>query len=176
MQEIKPSLSKRDILCAETVAGPNAFVVFGASGDLAHRKLLVSIFRLYQQNLLDGRFYILGCGRKKFSDEDFRNKAEQSIRDSSNSSSFNELDDFTGRLYYLAGDYDDAGFYRRIKAKLVELDEKHDVLSVCPSLSVLYDSRSSWLGAVGLLRGSRDDGADKAGSRKTFRQGSSQCA
>ncbi|GAI81280.1 unnamed protein product [marine sediment metagenome] len=47
MPEIKPTIDKREILCAETVAGPNAFVVFGASGDLAHRKLLVSIFRLF---------------------------------------------------------------------------------------------------------------------------------
>ncbi|MEA3226443.1 MAG: glucose-6-phosphate dehydrogenase [Planctomycetota bacterium] len=151
MQEIKLSASKRNILCAETVAGPNAVVVFGASGDLVHRKLLVSIFRLYQQNFLDGRFYILGCGRKRFSDEDFRGKAEQSIRDSSNSSSLNELDDFTGRLYYLDGDYDDAGFYRRIKAKLTELDKKHDVheslmfyLSVPPFLySTIVDHLGS---------------------------------
>ena len=46
MQQIEPSVSKREILCAETVAGPGALVVFGASGDLVHRKLLVRIFRL----------------------------------------------------------------------------------------------------------------------------------
>ena len=66
MQEIEPSVSKRDILCAETAAGPGALIVFGASGDLVHRKLLVSVFRLFAQNLLSDRFYILGCGRKKF--------------------------------------------------------------------------------------------------------------
>ena len=151
MQEIKPSVDKQDILCAETVAGPNAVVVFGASGDLAHRKLLVSIFRLYQQNLLDDRFYVLGCGRKKFSDQDFRGKAEQSIRESSNSSSFDKLDDFTRKLYYLDGDYDDADLYRRIKTKLVELDARHDVheslvlyLSVPPFLySTIVDHLGS---------------------------------
>ncbi len=83
MPEIKPTIDNREILCAETVAGPSAFVVFGASGDLAHRKLLVSIFRLFTQDLLNDRFYLLGCGRKKFSDEDFRIKAEQSIRENS---------------------------------------------------------------------------------------------
>ncbi|GAG56507.1 unnamed protein product, partial [marine sediment metagenome] len=50
----------------------NALVVFGASGDLTHRKLLVSIFQLFTQNLLDENFYLLGCGRKKLSDGDFR--------------------------------------------------------------------------------------------------------
>ena len=151
MQKIRPSVSEGDALCAETVAGPSALVVFGASGDLVHRKLLVSIFRLYQQNLLDERFYILGCGRREFSDEAFRSRAGDSIRESSNSSPLDELDAFTARLYYLDGDYNDADFYRRIRARLAELDKKHDVhenlvfyLSVPPFLySAIVDHLGS---------------------------------
>ncbi|MFH1881813.1 MAG: glucose-6-phosphate dehydrogenase [Planctomycetota bacterium] len=127
MQEIKPTIDNREILCAETVAGPSAFVVFGASGDLTHRKLLVSIFRLFTQDLLNDRFYLLGCGRKKFSDEDFRKKAEQSIRENSDFLSSKDLDAFTSRLYYVDGDYNDADFYRRIKTRLAELEQKHKV-------------------------------------------------
>jgi len=127
MQHIEPSVSKREILCAETVAGPGALVVFGASGDLVHRKLLVSIFSLYSQNLLDEKFYVLGCGRKRFSDEQFRRKAVQSIRDSTDPSVSSDLDAFAGCLHYLDGDYDDPGLYKRIKSKLVELDRKHEV-------------------------------------------------
>jgi len=51
--EIKPTIDNREILCVETAAGPNALVVFGASGDLTHRKLLVSIFRLFARDLLN---------------------------------------------------------------------------------------------------------------------------
>ncbi|MHC4170556.1 MAG: glucose-6-phosphate dehydrogenase, partial [Planctomycetota bacterium] len=154
MQQIEPSVSKREILCAETVAGPCGLVVFGASGDLVHRKLLPSIFRLYSQNLLDDRFYVLGCGRKKFSDEEFRDKAEQSIRDSSDPSKLSGLDAFVGRLYYLDGDYDTPDLYRRIKGKLAELDRKHEVreshvfyLSVPP---FLYTTIVEYLGSEGL--------------------------
>jgi glucose-6-phosphate 1-dehydrogenase len=161
MQEIKPSVSKRDILCAETVAGPGALVVFGASGDLVHRKLLVSIFRLYQQNLLDEKFYILGCGRKKFSDGDFRSKAAESILENSNSSFLDDLDAFTNRLYYLDGDYSDADFYGRIKAKLIELDKVYDVhesrvfyLSVPP---FLYAAIVDHLGSAQLACASEVD-------------------
>jgi glucose-6-phosphate 1-dehydrogenase len=125
--EIKPTIDNREILCAETVAGPNAFVVFGASGDLTHRKLLVSIFRLFMQDLLNDRFYLLGCGRKKFSDEEFRKKAEQSIRENSELLSSKDLDTFTSRLYYVDGDYNDADFYRRIKTRLAKLEQKHKV-------------------------------------------------
>jgi len=62
MQEIKPTIDNMEILCAETVAGPSAFVVFGASGDLTHRKLLVSIFRLFTQDLLNDRFSAVYAG------------------------------------------------------------------------------------------------------------------
>ena len=79
MKEIIPTVDKWDILCAETRAGPNGVVVFGASGDLAGRKLFVSIFQLHIQGLLDDSFYLLGCGRTKFSDKQFREKVEQSI-------------------------------------------------------------------------------------------------
>ncbi|MHC4430370.1 MAG: glucose-6-phosphate dehydrogenase [Planctomycetota bacterium] len=151
MQKIKPSAIEGDALCADTVAGPSALVVFGASGDLVHRKLLVSMFRLYQQNLLDERSYILGCGRREFSDAAFRSKAGDSIRKSSNSAPLDELHAFTARLYYLDGDYNDADFYRRIMARLGELDKKHDVhenlvfyLSVPPFLySAIVDHLGS---------------------------------
>jgi glucose-6-phosphate 1-dehydrogenase len=154
MQEIEPSVSKRDTLCAETAAGPGALIVFGASGDLVHRKLLVSVFRLFAQNLLNDRFYILGCGRKKFSDEQFRSKAEQSIRDSSDPPSSGDLGAFASRLYYVDGDYDDPSLYRRIKDRLTELDRKHGVhenqvfyLSVPP---FLYATIVEHLGSEGL--------------------------
>ena len=127
MQEIRPSVDKREILCAETVAGPTALVVYGASGDLTHRKLLISVFRLYTQDLLDESFYLLGCGRKKFSDEEFRKKAEQSIRENSDFVSSKELNAFISRLYYVDGNYDDDNFYKNIKDRLAELDKKYNV-------------------------------------------------
>jgi len=81
MQKIQPSVAQLDILCAETPAPPCAVVVFGASGDLTRRKLLSSIFQIYTQDLLNEKFYLLGCGRKKFSDENFREAAKQAIRE-----------------------------------------------------------------------------------------------
>jgi len=154
MQEIRPSVDKMDRLCPETAAGPNSLVVFGASGDLTHRKLLVSIFQLFTRDLLNDRFYILGCGRRKFSDEDIRKKAEQSIRDNSDFVSSKNLDIFLKKLYYVDGDYNDENFYKRIKIRLAELDQKHKVneslvfyLSVPP---FLYTTIVEHLGSSGL--------------------------
>ncbi len=126
-KEIKPTIDKREILCAETVPGPIALVVYGASGDLFGRKLLVSIFQLFERDLLDERFYLLGCGRKKFSDQDFRKNAQQTIREKSDPISPDKIDAFVSKLYYIDGDYNDANFYENIKARLAELDKKHNV-------------------------------------------------
>jgi len=154
VQEIRPKIAGEDVICAETPAGPNALVVFGASGDLTHRKLLGSIFQLFAQNLLDGRFYLLGCGRKKFSDEDFRKAAQRSIRENSDFVSTKDLKAFTDKLYYIDGDYNDADFYERIKARLAELDRRHKVYeSLVYYLAVppfLYTTIVEHLGSAGL--------------------------
>jgi glucose-6-phosphate 1-dehydrogenase len=127
MEKIQPSLSPQDIICAETPAPPNAMVVFGASGDLAHRKLIPSIFNIFAQDLLDEKFYLLGCGRKKLTDEEFRKTAQQAIRESHSDASAKDLNAFTEKLYYTDGDYDDDAFYESIKARLLRLDKKHKV-------------------------------------------------
>jgi glucose-6-phosphate 1-dehydrogenase len=156
MQKIQPSVAQQDILCAETPAPPNAMVVFGASGDLTRRKLLLSIFQIYSQNLLDERFYLLGCGRTKLSDEDFRQIALQAIRGNIDGVSVKDLNSFTEKLYYIDGDYADPAFYKRIKARLAELSKKHKVrdslifyLAVPP---LLYTTIVEHLGSSGLAR------------------------
>jgi len=127
MPEIKPSLTKQDIICAETPAPPAALVVFGASGDLTHRKILPSLFQLFRQNLLNEHFYLLGCGRKTLSDPQFRQAARQSIRRAAGKVSAKELNVFINKLYYIAGDYSDPLFYDDIKTMLIELNKTCEV-------------------------------------------------
>ena len=122
MQDFKPSISEQDIICAETIAPPTAMVVFGASGDLVSRKLLSSLMQISCRQLLDDRFYFLGVGRKKLSDQQFRQISQQSINVPAGDS---EL--FLKKLYYVSGDYADDAFYEKIKARLSELDQKHKV-------------------------------------------------
>ncbi len=49
-------------------------VIFGASGDLTHRKLLPAIFSMFRQGLLAADWAVVGVGRKNLSDDDFRNQ------------------------------------------------------------------------------------------------------
>jgi len=58
--KITPFIADQDIVCAETIAPPTAMVVFGASGDLVSRKLLPGLMQIFQRQLLDDKFYLLG--------------------------------------------------------------------------------------------------------------------
>ena len=67
MPGIKPSLVSQDIVCAETPAGPNAFVVFRASGDLTKRKLVPALFNLDAKGELSSCTPIICVGRRPLS-------------------------------------------------------------------------------------------------------------
>ncbi len=126
-REIHPSVAALDMICAETPAPPTAVVVFGASGDLAHRKLFPSLAQIQERGLLSEQFCLLGCGRTAYSDEQFRQEAADAIRKNSGEVSTEAPKAFLNKLYYLSGDYGDAGTYERIKSRLAELREKHHV-------------------------------------------------
>jgi glucose-6-phosphate 1-dehydrogenase len=164
MQQIKPSVENEGALCVETVAGPNALVVFGASGDLTHRKLMGSLFKLFTDELLNEHFYLLGCGRKELSDEDFRDSARQSIPEHAGAAPAGDIEAFVGALYYVQGDYDDPEFYERLKSRLAELDRRHDVheslvfyLAIPPFLytTVVEHLASADVGCLSKLDGDR---------------------
>lgn len=154
MQEIKPSLIQQEIVCAEVPAEPNAIVIFGASGDLTRRKLLASLFALFNRDLIGQQFYILGCGRKELSDQQFRQIAQKAIQKNSSGISAKDMERFINNLYYTSGDYSDASYYGNIKARLTELDKKHGTggrrifyLAVPP---FLYTTIAEQLRAAGL--------------------------
>ncbi len=152
--DIQPSVDALDIVCAETAAPPTAMVVFGASGDLANRKLIPSLAQIQQRGLLDERFCLLGCGRKAYSDEQFRQLAYDALVEHTSDIPPETLKAFTEKLYYLSGDYGAPAFYEQIKETLARIRDKHGItgcnvfyLSVPP---LLYGSIAEQLGAVGL--------------------------
>ena len=71
----------------ERVVGPQCLVIFGASGDLTHRKLIPALFDLYKQRRLPSEFAVLGCARRKWSDQYFQEKMAESMSERINISS-----------------------------------------------------------------------------------------
>lgn len=98
---------------------PCGLVIFGASGDLAARKLLPALLQLYRSNSLHERSYILGVGRTPLSDADFRERVRgvESAGDAPI--------EFLKRCFFQVVDYDEEGSYKALAARLAELDHAH---------------------------------------------------
>jgi glucose-6-phosphate 1-dehydrogenase len=127
MSDISPTLLPQEIACAEIKASECGMVVFGASGDLVRRKLIGSIFELFRRDLLDENFYLVGCGRSSFSNEQYREDSQNAVRASLGSVSEEILSRFTKKLYYISGDYEQEAFYKAIAEQLTRLDRIHNV-------------------------------------------------
>ncbi|MBW5446419.1 glucose-6-phosphate dehydrogenase [Cohnella sp. CFH 77786] len=59
---------------------PNTFVLFGATGDLAKRKIYPALYNLFVDRKLPEAFSLIGLGRRELTDETFQANVEQSIR------------------------------------------------------------------------------------------------
>jgi glucose-6-phosphate 1-dehydrogenase len=140
-----------DSLCMETPAPPCALVIFGASGDLARRKILPSLFGLQQRKLLPREFFVLGCGRTAMDDDAFRARVRESLGDAAADPAAGA---FLAHCHYLAGDYADNAFYGVLNRRLQDLESRLGTvgnrifyLAVPPDLYVSITTR---LAASGL--------------------------
>lgn len=116
-------LDVRGSFCVETRPGPCALIIFGASGDLTHRKLLPALFSLYKKNLLPDEFYIIGCARTSMTDEEFRKKVSISIGSKENQP---ELNNFVRFCSYHTGDYNSRETYTELSNKLIKMDKSYN--------------------------------------------------
>jgi len=105
-------------------ADPCAIVIFGASGDLARRKLIPALYDLAANASLAPSYAIVGFARTAMSDDAFRNTSGEATR---KISEVGPVDDtkwtaFAPSLFYFPGDYKDPEAFRKLGARLAELD------------------------------------------------------
>jgi glucose-6-phosphate 1-dehydrogenase len=96
-------------------------VIFGASGDLAKRKLLPALWALNETQTLPPGFSIVGVARTEMSHDDFRQELRDSIAEDRTIDK-EMLDTFLQGLFYVTGSVDDAGTFTRLKQTLEEID------------------------------------------------------
>ncbi len=103
---------------------PTTMVIFGASGDLAKRKLLPAIYNLAHEGALPEQFNLIGVSRGEQSDDDFRKEARDSIAKFSRREADDKvLDALTERFRYVTGNFDDDDMYDKLGKVLDEFDE-----------------------------------------------------
>jgi glucose-6-phosphate 1-dehydrogenase len=146
--------------CMETRPDPCGLVIFGASGDLAERKLFPSIHNLRKSGLLPKNFYAVGVGRTPMTDDAFRVRVLDSVRKHARSGPAAggdaELRELLRHFRYVQGDYADPGAYARLSKVLDEMDGAHGTcgnriyyLSLPPSA---YEIVVRGLAGAGLAR------------------------
>ncbi|WP_409991410.1 glucose-6-phosphate dehydrogenase [Paranoxybacillus vitaminiphilus] len=100
-------------------------VIFGATGDLAKRKLFPSIYKLYQKGKLTEEFAVVGVARRPLSHEEFRSYVRQSVEDSTSQEL--KSDTFISHFYYHSLDVTSTASYQELKSLLERLDEAYNV-------------------------------------------------
>ena len=97
-----------------------AIVIFGAAGDLAKRKLLPALYRLAYDRRLPASFAIVGNSRTPMSDEEYRERMHDAVKQFSEDGAFDEdlWKRFAANLHYVAGDVKDPQLYLALKEKV----------------------------------------------------------
>ena len=101
---------------------PCAFVVFGAMGDLTKRKLLPALHNLRANGLLPRDFAFIGVARRPLDDRTYREYAAAATGETG---SGKEDDDFSSRVHYVKGDFEDPATYEALSAALARAARDH---------------------------------------------------
>jgi glucose-6-phosphate 1-dehydrogenase len=141
---------------------PTTLVIFGATGDLAKRKLLPALYNLAHEGALPERFNLIGSSRSEMSDDEFRALARESIESfSRRKPDPNVLEALLERVRYVPGSFDDDAVYERLRDYAREFDEEAAItfnrvyyLSTAPSFFAVIVAK---LGEHGL---DRQEGSD----------------
>jgi glucose-6-phosphate 1-dehydrogenase len=138
----------------ERVIPPQIIVIFGASGDLTHRKLVPALFELHRQRRLPSEFAVLGCARRPWSDEEFRSRMAASLGEAITADP-QAWEQFAAGLFYEPADLSNPATIVKLGERLDALDRARATrgnrtfyLSVSPAF---YGSGTRALAAAGLL-------------------------
>ncbi len=128
-------------------AGPCTMVIFGASGDLTHRKLLPALYNLSTEGLLPDSFAVLGTARGEMSDDAFRSDLSNAMHGDVDRE---RLRDLLKRVTYHQADLTKEGHADTLRERVAAVDEEHGTegnvlfyLATPPEL-VRADRAPSW--------------------------------
>lgn len=114
----------REGLEQERVPDASCLVIFGASGDLTHRKLLPALYSLAHDGLLPAGQTIVGFARPNYTDEAFRMDIREACNQYARRRPIDPAvwENFAKGLFYVQGEFGEPESYSRLKRKLEECD------------------------------------------------------
>ena len=155
-------------------APPCIFVLFGATGDLAARKIVPALYNLLRDRLLDERTVVLGVARRPRSDEQFRREMLQAVEAHSRSQPVDRdlWETFAKRWCYHVAHADAPEEFQALRDRLDDLDGRHSTgggrlfyLAITPDA---VGRVARHLGEAGLNQPPRSDGFVRLVVEKPF--------
>ena len=128
----------------------DALVVFGASGDLAHKKIFPSLWAMYQHGTLN--VPVVGVASSTWDLAQFRAFAQSSLEQSDAQGSPPQLQAFLSLLHYVSGDYQDSATFGALQQALGAAQHPVHYLAIPPAL---FRTVIRGLGAAKLAAGAR---------------------
>ncbi|MBV9948307.1 MAG: glucose-6-phosphate dehydrogenase, partial [Myxococcales bacterium] len=109
----------------------DALVFFGATGDLAYKKIFPALQSMTRRGVLD--FPVIGVAKSGWNRDQFLERAKQSVTEHGglDAEAFPRL---ASRLQYVDGDYNDAETFRQLKSVLGPAQRPAHYLAIPPSL------------------------------------------
>ena len=164
----------REGLRLERVPDPSMLVLFGATGDLAHRKVMPALYQLWRTNLLPHEFVVLAIGRRPYDNDTFRDEIRGALEKYSRVLPLDEAAwrSFSERVEYEQLNFDEPAAFDRLAKHLDTLDEERGTrgnrlfyLATQPSQ---FSEIVAQLGRVGLDHELHDGGWRRVVIEKPF--------
>jgi glucose-6-phosphate 1-dehydrogenase len=120
----------REGLRLERVPDPHVMVLFGATGDLSHRKVFPALAQLWRTNLLPAEWACLAVGRRPYDDAMFREDVANSLHANCRIQLEPDMErQFLERISYHRGDFADDATFDTLSRKLESMHLEEDTAS-----------------------------------------------
>ena len=133
-----------------TAAHSDALVLFGVTGDLAHKMIFPALYAMAKRGALT--VPVVGVALPKWSAECLHARVQDSIEQSGGIDDRRAFDQFVSRLGYVSGDYNDKGTFAAIRKALGDAKSPAHYLAIPPSL---FETVIKGLGASKLAEQAR---------------------
>src|SRR5947208_2330865 len=115
----------REGLSTRAVPQPCSIVIFGATGDLTHRKLIPALYNLAADGELPPAVTVVGFARRPKSDDEFRTELEEATRKHSRQSVRDEIwKTFAQSIFYHQSEFENEEGYRSLADRLDKIDKE----------------------------------------------------
>jgi glucose-6-phosphate 1-dehydrogenase len=104
--------------------GPQALVIFGATGDLTRRKLMPAVYTLFCDGLLPEHFAVVGFAREAMDDDEFRRRMRDALAEFATNPEDEAWARFAPRISYVGSVFEDPAGFLALKQRLEELDSQ----------------------------------------------------